>query len=290
MWTNLSTEIYLRHAPEGQFVFVTFAAAFLVKVREVCTPNIFGSPEYFTLDQLLRPKYAQYFPDEKRKAIRSLVQEAANLLREPEVAVDEKHAPYLYSRFLDGLLINMTTTPDTKNAYGTEALPNGATVRKRPSAKGKARTEAPTLHLPQDQDAMADQISSASPVLNLSGPLFDLGYSSGPGSTSSLTAATRDMSSTRSFSGSPLPSPLHGMESYSPQEQPCSYQSMSSPSAMSTSTLIDSNMGPDRSMISSSELIQAPMPFDAELLESIQLMRNPVWQDMPVPGEIVLVA
>lgn len=25
-------EVYLRHAPEGQFVFVTFAAAFLIKV------------------------------------------------------------------------------------------------------------------------------------------------------------------------------------------------------------------------------------------------------------------
>ncbi|KAH7907013.1 hypothetical protein BJ138DRAFT_1070829 [Hygrophoropsis aurantiaca] len=74
----------LRHAPDAQCVFVTFASAFLVK--------------------LLQPKYASYFPFEQRLQIRALVQRVVDLLGSPEVVVDERHAPRLYSLFLAGLL------------------------------------------------------------------------------------------------------------------------------------------------------------------------------------------
>ncbi|OSX58940.1 hypothetical protein POSPLADRAFT_1049102 [Postia placenta MAD-698-R-SB12] len=79
-----SQKIYLRHGPEAQCVFVTFASAFLVK--------------------LLQPKYAQHLSRERRVEIRDLVQRVIDLLSSPEVAIDDRHGPKLYSRFLQGLL------------------------------------------------------------------------------------------------------------------------------------------------------------------------------------------
>jgi len=86
-------KILLRHAPDAQFVFVTFAGAFLVK--------------------LLQPKYSQYFTYERRQEIHTLVQEAVDLLGAPEVVVDDKHGPKLFSRFLAGLLATQNVNPDT---------------------------------------------------------------------------------------------------------------------------------------------------------------------------------
>ncbi|KAI0073466.1 hypothetical protein K474DRAFT_194545 [Panus rudis PR-1116 ss-1] len=76
--------ILLRHGPEAHSVFVTFACTFLIK--------------------LLHPKYANYLPFDERAKIRELVGRVADLLGSPEVAVDDRHYPKLYSRFLKGLL------------------------------------------------------------------------------------------------------------------------------------------------------------------------------------------
>ncbi|TFK40290.1 hypothetical protein BDQ12DRAFT_680666 [Crucibulum laeve] len=75
---------YWRHGPEAQSVFVTFASAFLVK--------------------LLQPKFASYLSIETRVEIRTLVQKVIDLLGSPEIAIDERHGPKLYSRFLKNLL------------------------------------------------------------------------------------------------------------------------------------------------------------------------------------------
>ncbi|EPQ52642.1 hypothetical protein GLOTRDRAFT_79762 [Gloeophyllum trabeum ATCC 11539] len=76
--------IYLRHGPEAQSVFVTFASSFLVK--------------------LLQPKFASYLTRDQRVEIRRLVQKVIDLLGSPEVSIDDRHGPKLYSRFLKGLL------------------------------------------------------------------------------------------------------------------------------------------------------------------------------------------
>ncbi|KAJ2922836.1 hypothetical protein H1R20_g14257, partial [Candolleomyces eurysporus] len=73
---------YIRHGPEAQSVFVTFASAFLVK--------------------LLQPKFASYLSHEQRIGIRSMVQQVVDVLS--EVSIDDRHGPKLYSRFLQGLL------------------------------------------------------------------------------------------------------------------------------------------------------------------------------------------
>lgn len=75
---------YFRHGPEAQSVFVTFASAFLVK--------------------LLQPKFSSYLTVEKRSEIRQMVQSVINLLGSPDIAIDDRHGPKLYSKFLKGLL------------------------------------------------------------------------------------------------------------------------------------------------------------------------------------------
>ncbi|GBE88352.1 hypothetical protein SCP_1301670 [Sparassis crispa] len=79
-----SQKVYLRHGPEAQSVFVTFASAFLVK--------------------LLQPKYTAFITREQRIEIRDHVQRVIDLLGSPEVGIDDRHGPKLYSLFLKGLL------------------------------------------------------------------------------------------------------------------------------------------------------------------------------------------
>lgn len=77
-------KIFLRHGPEAQSVFVTFACAFLIK--------------------LLQPRYSSYLDRNQRQQIRDRVQQVIDLLGSPEVAIDDQHSPKLYSRFLKNLL------------------------------------------------------------------------------------------------------------------------------------------------------------------------------------------
>ncbi|THH04079.1 hypothetical protein EW146_g10269, partial [Bondarzewia mesenterica] len=79
-----SRGIYLRHGPEAQTVFVAFGCTFLIK--------------------LLQPKYTRYITPERRKEIIDVVQRAVDFLNSPDIAIDDRHVPRLYSRFIGGLL------------------------------------------------------------------------------------------------------------------------------------------------------------------------------------------
>lgn len=69
--------------------------------------------QYVTFSaQLLQLKYAQYFTYEQRVKIRDLVQKTVDLLGAADVALDEKHGPSLYSRFLAGLLASPAVRVD----------------------------------------------------------------------------------------------------------------------------------------------------------------------------------
>jgi hypothetical protein len=136
--TPVPTEILLRHAPDAQFVFVTFAGAFLVKVRHhvFCAnfPQI-----YDMVFKLLQPQYSQYFSYERRKGIHTLVQEAVDLLGAPEVVVDDKHGPKLFSRFLAGLLASQSANTEMLSVESIKSI-NG----RRPSAKSKGKSTYPS--------------------------------------------------------------------------------------------------------------------------------------------------
>ncbi|KAF9236712.1 hypothetical protein BU15DRAFT_63760 [Melanogaster broomeanus] len=114
LFPTTERKVLLRHAPDAQFVFVTFAGAFLVK--------------------LLQPKYSHYFTNERRKEIRTLVQEAVDLLGAPEVVVDDKHGPKLFSRFLAGLLASQSANAGLLSRPRMPMF--GATVQNQ---KGRAK-------------------------------------------------------------------------------------------------------------------------------------------------------
>lgn len=110
LYTTEEERVLLRHAPDAQYVFISFAGAFLVK--------------------LLQPKYAQYFTYERRVEIRDLVQKTIGLLGAADVALDEKHGPSLYSRFLAGLLASPAVRVDLTPTSGKSPLTNPS-VHKR---------------------------------------------------------------------------------------------------------------------------------------------------------------
>lgn len=261
-------EVYLRHAPEGQFVFVTFAGAFLVKVRSYHPSTLWISNSTVRLiEQLLQPKYAHRFSVERRKEIRTLVQEAVDLLGSSDVAIDEKHAPSLYSRFLAGLLASMTADPPAGQSNG---LVVGTNTSKRPSSRAKGKTTAPGGGGGQSPTSASNSKSNLVP-----------GYSF----SSQSTGPTSPRSTRHSESPSPLHSPSQGLLNI-PQQQQHPYQNVPSPAA-STLPLVEGNeaMGPEAGSINTSELFHTPMPIDQDLLQSMQFMANPVWQNTTVPGE-----
>lgn len=135
-------EILLRHAPDAQYVFVTFAGAFLVKVRH---PLVAKRSTNRRCSQLLQPKYSQYFTHERRQEIRTLVQEAVDLLGAPEVVVDDKHGPKLFSRFLGGLLASQSINPDTFSPLPSK---NNHLRRASSRSKGKGKDSSGSLPSP----------------------------------------------------------------------------------------------------------------------------------------------
>lgn len=90
----------MRHGPDAQSVFAAFAAAFLVKVIS----TIVSPPVFDIFRKLLQPKYTPVFTQEQRQESYNLIQRVIDALGSPEVAIDDKHGPKLYSRLLTGLL------------------------------------------------------------------------------------------------------------------------------------------------------------------------------------------
>ncbi|KAI0058645.1 hypothetical protein BV25DRAFT_1829880 [Artomyces pyxidatus] len=76
--------IYVRHGPDAQSVFVAFSCTFLIK--------------------LLQPKYEAYISPTQREEIINVVQRAVDFHGSPDISIDERHGPRLYSRFIAGLL------------------------------------------------------------------------------------------------------------------------------------------------------------------------------------------
>ncbi|KAF9483717.1 hypothetical protein BDN70DRAFT_799393 [Pholiota conissans] len=73
---------YMRYAPDGHFVFASFASAFLLK--------------------LLRPEFSSFLIKEQENEIFDLIGRLIQTLS--RIAIDDRHTPKLYARFLAGLL------------------------------------------------------------------------------------------------------------------------------------------------------------------------------------------
>jgi hypothetical protein len=152
---------YLRHGVDAQSVFVTFAAAFLVK--------------------LLQPKFSSYLTPGKRAEIRELISNVIELLSSEEVAIDDNHSPKLYALFLRGLLDSplaaMSPKPSTRRSKSIGSQHSGSA------------SNAPSPGSPQDNSgAIVDSPATSNfPLSPVSQPYqsYDQGYPMVAGDASS---------------------------------------------------------------------------------------------------------
>jgi hypothetical protein len=84
MIESLAPSGYMRFSADGHFVFASFASAFLLK--------------------LLRPEFATLLNKEEENEIFDLISRLIQTLSSPKIAIDDRHTPKLYARFLAGLL------------------------------------------------------------------------------------------------------------------------------------------------------------------------------------------
>ncbi|KAG6906482.1 hypothetical protein DXG01_013721 [Tephrocybe rancida] len=84
MVESLATTGYMRYAPDGHFIFASFASAFLLK--------------------LLKPEFSSLLSKDQETEIFDLIGRLIQTLSSPEIAIDDRHTPKLYARFLAGLL------------------------------------------------------------------------------------------------------------------------------------------------------------------------------------------
>ncbi|EIW74294.1 hypothetical protein CONPUDRAFT_67760 [Coniophora puteana RWD-64-598 SS2] len=82
--TVIAPSGYLRYAPDGHFIFASFASAFLLK--------------------LLRPEFLHLLTSQMESDIFDVIHQLINVYNSEQVAIDERHTPKLYARFLTGLL------------------------------------------------------------------------------------------------------------------------------------------------------------------------------------------
>lgn len=106
MVERLAPTGHLRSAMGANFLYVSYAAAFLIN--------------------LLRPKLAPLLIDTEKKEIVLTVTHLINVLGSPEVSLDEKHTPALYSRFLSTLL-RQHCPASLLEACGTPPISEGET-------------------------------------------------------------------------------------------------------------------------------------------------------------------
>jgi hypothetical protein len=151
---DLAPTEYFRYAPDGHFVFSSFASAFLIK--------------------MLRPEHATLLGAEQRTDILNLVERLVDTLKSPRIAVDVRHTPMLYSRFLAGLLAKYK---QNDNAEGTD---DGATERTQSDTGGiptppppTEKREAPTPESSGGRSATGVSRHKPSPSIEISPPAPD---------------------------------------------------------------------------------------------------------------------
>ncbi|KAI5117668.1 hypothetical protein M0805_009701 [Coniferiporia weirii] len=264
-----SQRVYLRHGPDAQSVFVTFASAFLIK--------------------LLHPKYAPYLRTEQRKEIEYLVRGIIDLLSSPEVVVDDKHSPKLWSRFLNGLL----ATPMAKVELSPNALKGGSGLPRRPGARkltqrtsNSSDKQNPSQASPASPDSVGTATHSPSSpstgveALNASRQALCEASSSPPppanltNTMGSLYPATNEASDvTFDFNHGHTQGNFQTGLGMDGSQQGQHQQGQHGMEIFNSSNALQMNVP---------EFFHPPLPFDNDLLQSIQSMPDTsLWQDMP---------
>ncbi|KIM60279.1 hypothetical protein SCLCIDRAFT_1217063 [Scleroderma citrinum Foug A] len=123
---------FMSSSPDGHFIFASFASAFLLK--------------------LLRPEFAQLLTREMEDEIFDLIGRLITTLQ--DLAIDERHTPHLYARFLASLL--------TKHRKGGAGV-GGHTQPQPPTSQFVHRSDRPRDYLgPQQTPSSRIQYSGSS--------------------------------------------------------------------------------------------------------------------------------
>jgi len=138
-------------------VFTGFAAAFLLKI--------------------LRPKFSFMMREDREQEIVQLVQRLINLLSSEEVAIDDRHTPKLYSRFLADVLAKHKANKTTKEsqapppASGSNgAIQNGETRNTSTSTSAFAFASGPMDVTPEPPMYALPQLELNQPPLGSMDP------------------------------------------------------------------------------------------------------------------------
>jgi hypothetical protein len=118
--------------------------------------------------QLLQPKFATYLSREKRLGIQRLVHNVADLMGSSEIAIDDRHGPKLYSRFLKGLLATPIAVVDTLSPSGM--MNSNGLPQKMPARKLKTGSERSTPSIKSNSASPATCSSACSPASLLPPP------------------------------------------------------------------------------------------------------------------------
>ena len=131
MIDSLAPSGYMRFAPDGHFVFASFASAFLLK--------------------LLKPEFSSFLTKEQETEIFDLVGRLIQTLSSPKISIDDRHTPKLYARFLAGLLSQhrrdgtgpgrLHANPPPQNQLPSNSALQPPTSGTSPSAPLRATTE-----------------------------------------------------------------------------------------------------------------------------------------------------
>jgi len=103
MTSQLAPDGYYKYAFHSHYVYITFAAAFLLK--------------------LLRPKLVTLLLPGEREHVIDLIRQVAATLASPQVAADGYHAPQHYARFLRSMLARHTPPSPTSSSSSPASLP-----------------------------------------------------------------------------------------------------------------------------------------------------------------------
>lgn len=97
----------------------------------------------------MQPKFASYLTENKRVEIRGLVQSVIDHLGSADVALDDRHGPKLYARFLKGLLNAPMAKGDQTSASGK----GGARAKsRRPKSASSNNAHDPFYDTPPPVD------------------------------------------------------------------------------------------------------------------------------------------
>jgi len=182
--------------------------------------------------------------------IRGLVQRVIDLLGSPAVAIDDRHGPKLYSRFLEKLLAKPMARLDSMSPASAANASLPRVKQRRPKSSSG-----------QTSDSAAGAFEIPSTVYNHPSPATSSSLSPPP------TEAALSFDTFAPVGGA--------IDPFAPES------SIPSMSVHSTSTGGTAMGG----LMMAEEFFQPPLPFDDHIVQSLQSLTDPSgWQDISLPG------